>query len=221
VVTALLERPPSSAPGRSSSLPAGRRRRGVRVPEAVLGVVLVVGGALGALLWHRSATATSLVTTLAIDVGRGEELTAGVLVPLEVGSVESLGLVPWTAAGELVGRRVVADLPAGTPLLPSLVLVGVPLAEGEALAGVKVGAGAYPADLAPGDLVDAVAVPTAVAPTEEPIAPLVLASAAVVHAVEPLGDADLSQVVTLRLPAEAARALGATAGPVRLVRVAG
>lgn len=218
-MTALLDRPPS--PGRSVSPAPRPKRSGVRVPEAVLGLVLVVGGALGALLWHRSATATSLVTTLATDVGRGDELTAAALVPLEVGSADALGLVPWTAAGDLVGRRVVTDLTAGTPLLPALVTVGVPLAEGEALAAVKVGAGSYPADLAPGDLVDAVAVPTAVTGTDMPGPPLVLASAAVVHAVEPMGDADLSEVVTLRLPEDAARALGAAAGPVRLVRVAG
>jgi hypothetical protein len=187
----------------------------------VLGVVLVVGGALGALVWHRASTATSLVTTVAVPVARGEELSATQLAPVEVGGSLPAGLVPWSQASELVGRRLVTDVPAGTPLLPSLLVAGTPLADGEALAAVKVGAGSYPAGLAPGDVVDAVAVPVAVVDADLTAAPVVVVAGAVVHAVEPLGDVELSEVVTLRLPAESARALGAVAGPVRLVRVAG
>jgi len=218
-VTALLDRPVGS--GRAPDPAAPRRVRSVRVPEAVLGLVLVVGGALGALLWHRASTSTVLVATVAVDVQRGDELTAEHLVPVEVGGTLPPGLLRWSQAGELVGHRVVTDLPAGTPLLPSLLVAGTPLADGEALAAVKVGAGSYPSGLAPGDVVDAVAVPVAVVDADPTAAPAVVASGAVVHAVEPLGDADLSEVVTLRLPADAARALGGVAGPVRLVRVAG
>jgi hypothetical protein len=221
-MSALLERSSAPAPtDRRGGAPSTGRRPPVRVPEALLGLVLVAAGALGAVLWHRSATDTTTVVALAADLARGEEVSAGVLMPVDVGGAEALGLVSWAQAGELLGRRAVADLPAGTPLTGALVASGVPLAPGEALAGVKVSAGAYPAGLTPGDRVDAVAAPVAITGSETVGEPVVVAEAAEVHLVEPLGDAELSQVVTLRLPAEAARVLGATVGPIRLVRVAG
>jgi hypothetical protein len=194
-------------------------RRGVRVPELVLGVLLVFGFALGAVVWHTSTTARTDVTVLAHDVHRGDIVTAADLRAEPVAAGAAVRLVPWGHRAAYVGQVAVVDLAAGSPLERSLLQDAPALGAGEGLASVKLPAGGAPR-LAAGDRVDAVAIPQDNGPTpQDAAAAVVVAADAVVWSVEAIGDSDTSEVVTLRLPLEDARRVSAAAGALRLVRV--
>lgn len=193
-------------------------RRGVaaRWPELALGVLLVAGCALGAVLWHASGSERVAVAVLAADVPGGEVVTAGDLRAADVAGVDGLRLVPWERADRLVGLVAVTDLRAGTPLSSDLVAAEPRLRPGEGLVSLDLAAGSYPAaGFAVGDVVDVV---HAGAPDDDPAAPATLvATGAEVWAVAPADDG--SALVTLRLDADGARRVGARATAVRLVRV--
>jgi Flp pilus assembly protein CpaB len=202
-------RPPVQAPA----------RRGVRVPELVLGVLLVFGFGLAAVVWHTSTTSRTDVLVLARDVRQGEVLAADDLRAVAMSADEGVRLVPFERREAYVGQVVRTDLAAGTPLARALVQDEPALADGEGLASVKLAAGDAPT-LAPGDTVDAVQVPQeGMAATAPSTAVSVVAQRAVVWAVEPVADNETSTVVTLRLPLADARAVSAAASDLRLVRV--
>jgi hypothetical protein len=216
------------SPARTRPAPGARTpvtaptRRGVRLPELVLGVLLVFGFALGAVVWHTSTTARTDVTVLAHDVRRGDVVTAADLRAEPVAAGAAVRLVPWAHHATYVGQVAVVDMAAGSPLERSLVQDAAALGAGEGLASVKLSAGGAP-QLAAGDRVDAVAIPqdNVAIPQDAGAAPeaVVVAAGAVVWSVEPVGDSETSEVVTLRLPLEDARRVSAAAGALRLVRV--
>src|SRR5215211_5891484 len=93
----------------------GPARRGVRMPELVLGVLRVFVKAMAAVVWHRSSTARVDVAVFARDVQRGHVVAAGDLRPAALGGVDGVRLVPWDHRSELLGHVVTADLLAGSP----------------------------------------------------------------------------------------------------------
>lgn len=190
--------------------------RGVKVPELVLGVLLVAGSALGGLLWWSSATASTTVAVFGRDVGRGSVVTEADLRLASVPAGGDLALVPWAERDRVVGRVLTADVRAGAPALRSLTQEAPLLSPAEGLVGLRLEPGAAPA-LAPGDVVDVVAIPA----TGEvaAVAATVVASAASVWSVGPVGESATDVLVTLRLPVDAARTVGAAADRVRLVQI--
>lgn len=221
------ERRVVAADDRPVPVGAARRRQPVsprpriRVPEVALGVILVVGFGLAAVVWQSSSSRRVPVVVLASDVRRGEVIGAADLRAEGIGAGADVPLVPWADHGSLVGRVAVADLPAGLPLRPQLVADATELATGEALVALRLTPGSYPAgSLRVGDTVDVVfAPPAGIEP--DPAAVTVVAEAASVWDLAELADADGSDLVTLRLSVDAARQVGAVAGSVRLVRVGG
>jgi len=220
---------PTSAPARpraprSTDAPIVRARAAltgtrVRVPELVIGVLVVGGGALGAAVWHSSSTAATPVTVLARDVRRGEVITEDLLRPLPV-RADGGRMVPWAVRTErLVGKAAATDLQEGTVLATGLVTAQSDLAPGAGLVSVKLPAGAYPVDLEPGDVVDVVFAPAPGTEMDPAAAATVVAPNAVVRAVREQADTETSAIATLELPLDAARNVGAVATQVRLVQV--
>jgi hypothetical protein len=129
----------------------------VRVPELMLGILLVAGCALVAVVWQRSASTTQQALVFARDVRRGE-----VLVPQDfrAADVRATGarLLPYTDATRLVGRVVVADISAFTPVTDDLAVEAIPLGIDESLVGRRLELGEFPLGLQSGDRVTVVVV---------------------------------------------------------------
>lgn len=197
-------------------------RRRVRVPELALGVVLVFGFGLAAVVWQSSSSRRVPVTVLATELRRGEVVGLADLRAEAVGSGEGVPLVAWSDHDQFVGKVALADLPAGLPLRPELVGEVPDLGAGDGLVALRLVPGSFPAgSLRVGDVVDVVfAPPTGVEP-DPALPPSIVASAASVWDVAELADAEGSALVTLRLPIGSAHQVGAAAGSVRLVRVGG
>ncbi|MCU1395618.1 MAG: hypothetical protein JWM34_4046 [Ilumatobacteraceae bacterium] len=193
-----------------------QRKRSFRLPEVVLGALLVAGCALAAVLWQHSATSTTTIVVAKRAIHRGAIITADDLRGAEV-SGETEALIAGEDAHLLLGQAAVVDIDAGVPLTPTLVSDTPPLGADEALTSMALEPGRLPPDLAPGDHVRlVVSVPAGVA--EEPVSSLVDESA-VVWSVDPAPDG-VATVVTIRGPISLATQI-ASASAVRVVRVVG
>jgi len=200
------------------SIEAPPRRR-ARLPEMAIGVVLMVGFSLAAVLWHMSATDKVPVLALASDVSRGQVIEPGDLRVVYLPADQPVAHLPRGASGELVGRIAVADLQEGTLLTRSHVEARSPLRGDDGVVGLALDPGQFPAiGLLPGDLVNVVAGVADGASGEDSSA--VLARRAEVYAVEPLGTQG-RQLVSLKMPEDVANRVAAAAerGSVRLVMV--
>jgi Flp pilus assembly protein CpaB len=197
---------------------SGSLLAGVRVPETVLGVLLVAGSALGGLVWYRSATAPQTVVVAAGDLPRGHVLTAADLRAATVSGVEGITLVAGDEARGLIGQAVRVDLSAGTPLTPAVVAETAPLDPGEALVATAVGPGQYPPSLAAGDLVRVVVI--AESADAGSASNAMADEVAEVWELDEPTDVDPHAVVTLRVSLELATGI-AGAASVRLIQVEG
>lgn len=190
-------------------VPTGARRR---LPEAVIGALLVLGAILAFVVWQATTSNQQAVLALASDVARGQIIEQADLRTAHLEAEEGLGLLPAEVSGQLVGRRAVADLGAGTLLTEGLLADQPPLEAGQALVGVAVEAAAIPSpDLAPGDAVQVIhTIDTGGRVLTE----------AVVADTEEAGPQGL-RVVSLKVPLEAAGEVAAASasGRVRLVQV--
>lgn len=191
----------------------------VRVPELIVGVLVVAGCALAAVLWHTSSTSTRRAVVLAVPVERGHVFAESDFAPAEV-SATGMRLIAYEDRAGLVGRLAAADLEAATPVTDSVAVVAVPLADGEGLVGRRLEAGEYPSNLAPDATVQVIlVVESSGGVDEQPTKTSVtLPEPAIVDAVTPLMNAADAMVVSLRLPAELAQQVAAADG-VRLVQV--
>lgn len=191
--------------------PDGRHR--VRVPELLVGAAITVAFALAAVLWHASSTERTPVVTAAVDLERGEVITASDLRVVHIGADDAVASVPAGRSSELIGRIASADIQADSLLTFGLVSDVPALAPGEGIVGLALDPGQYPAiRLAPGDVV------SVVAPGADE--PLVLVEGAVVHAVEELGGQG-RRLVSVRAPEDKILVVAAAAerGPLRIVLV--
>lgn len=192
--------------------------RSIRVPELAVGVVLVVSGALAAVLWHRSVTQGDTVVVAARDVPRGAVISAADLAPADVRGANGIELVDGASASELVGQVTLVDVAAGTPWSRDLLSDVAPLRADEALAAVALEPGEAPPDLATGDPVRVVIVTPG--HLDAPAVADLRDVTATVWQVVPAGELGTDAVVTLRLPLSEAAVVTA-AEEVRLVRVEG
>jgi SAF domain len=187
---------------RSSKMPSGvsSARRPVRMPELALGLTLVVGGALGASLLATKRTATVEVVAAATDLVRGHEITADDLVAVEMASQFANSMTSAGEAAELLGKRLVIDIPAGSPILPGSLNVSPVLGVGEEVVALRIEVGDVPTSIAVGDQVRIVLVPdpsfstdTAVTEFDQP---------ATVWDVEQPSENNPDYVVSLKVSAE-------------------
>ncbi len=96
--------------------PPGRR---TRVPELVVGVALMVGFALAAVLWHMSSTDKMPALALAGPVARGHVMEASDLRVVYLATDNRIAHLARTDAAMVIGRVALTDLSAGTLLTPN------------------------------------------------------------------------------------------------------
>ena len=144
--------------GMGNSLTAGLQRKGVRIPEFAIGLLIISVCIIGAFMWQNSdATGTKvLVTSRALK--RGHEIQASDLSTITLTSSDDIALLQSSTAADIVGMRVSTDVVAGSPLTPSQIISVDPLSSTEGLAGITVTKSQAPANLAAGDNVQVIAV---------------------------------------------------------------
>ena len=203
-----------------AGLPKPARRRRPLLVVVGLVVATLAAALVAALL--SAATATTLVWSTSTEVFRGHPVEPDQLVAVEVneGTADSLLSASVESRDRLVGRVWAADLPSGQLLSDALITERLLVADGQALVGLRLGPGAFPAaGLRPGDVVQVIA--TSVQQGEPP---RVLVEAAVIESVAELGDQGVAsdRLVTLSVPADAAAAVAnaASAGRASLAVVA-
>jgi hypothetical protein len=132
------------------ALHGGSRER--NMPRAVLGTALVAVCALaGGYLWINSS-ANAQVLRLTTRVAAGQAITASDLSGAQVSAGSGSGLIPVSDESLVLGRTAAVTLVAGGFLTSAQIGSGA-LPKGQAVVEVDVKFGAYPTDLAPGDLV--------------------------------------------------------------------
>lgn len=213
------------SPATISLAPPGRR---VRMPELVIGVLVMSVFALGAVLWHLSAVDRSPALAIVGTVERGDVISADDLRVVYVSSDEAVARMGESQMSEVVGRVALVDLAPGTLLTRSVVADRPTLEQGEGIVGLSLDPGGYPdLGLAPGDRVtivrsgDSAAAEAAGDSTDEGESNSgnVIARDATVVSVEELtGDRRLVSVLTAQADAEAVAA-AAGSGSLRLVQV--
>ena len=128
-------------------------KRHWRIPELAVGLVLMLGGALGAILLSRSGDSIVNVVGAAHDLRRGEKITREDLIAVETPLSMSNAFVADTRATSLIGQTVLVDIQASTPLTMSMFSDQQQLLPDEALTSAAIQQGNYPVDLAVGDQV--------------------------------------------------------------------
>lgn len=198
---------------RDMAMEAAPTSRRARVPELLLGLALVVGFALAALVWHANSTQRDAALALATGVERGETITADHLEVVYLGTDDAVARLDPVRSVDIIGRVAAADLEAGTLVTTSNVIDLPTLTPGEGVVGLALDPGQYPAGrLSPGDLVNVVV------PGDGDT--LVIAEAATVFSVEDLGGQG-RRFISLQATDDDANRVAAAAesGPVRLVLV--
>lgn len=229
--TAARSRPdPAGANGQrritTAVAPPGRR---VRTPELVVGVLVTVVFALGAVLWHLRAVDSSPALAVTGAVERGATIGVDDVRVVYVSSDDGVARLDESQIDQVVGRVALVDLAPGTLLTASVVADRPAVAPGEGVAGLALDPGAYPAlGLSPGDRVNVVrstdpaAVTTAGGGDGDEASggsEVVVAQGATVLAVDEL--ASDRRLVSILAPERDAEAVAAEAGSgaLRLVQV--
>ena len=134
-------------------------KRRWRIPELAVGLVLMLGGALGAILLSRSGDSIVIVVGAAHDLQRGDKITPKDLIAVETSQSLSGSFITEAQASALIGQTALVDLRASTPLTVSMFSDQQQLLPNEALTSAAIQQGNYPIDLAVGDQVRIVTVP--------------------------------------------------------------
>lgn len=120
------------------------------VPRLLLGVVLVVGCAIGGIVVGQQLGHRESVLVLARSVTTGQVLSAQDLREASVSVDSGISVIPVSEESTVVGQQVAFALPAGAVLTREL--IGTPQVPppGQAVAAVGLKAGQFPPALAPG-----------------------------------------------------------------------
>ncbi len=230
-------RPAAPALGHPKAVALANPSPRVRLPEVIIGVLLVAGSALGALVWHSSSTKTTPAPVLPADVERGHVFvdTDFAAAPVKATGVR---LVPFAEREVMVGRIAAVDLRAFDPVTEAVAVDLLPISADQALISLRFEAGQYPDAIAPGSTVrvvmvnsdssaetsaggvDASGSETSVQPigsADQAVAEPLLA---IVDDVRPGESAADTVIITLRVPNRSADAIAAAA-EVRLVQING
>lgn len=144
--------------GMSTSLTAGLQRKGVRIPEFAIGLLIVCVCIIGAFMWQNSGAEGTQVLVTSRTLKRGHEIQATDLSTITLTSSDDIALLSTGATTDIIGMRLTTDINAGSPLAPSQLITVEPLASTEGLAGITVTKSQAPANLAAGDNVQVIAV---------------------------------------------------------------
>lgn len=144
--------------GMGNLLTAGLQRKGVRIPEFAIGLLIVCVCIIGAFMWQNSGAEGTKVLVTSRALKRGHEIQDSDLSTITLTSSDDIALLSTSAASDVIGMRVTTDIVAGTPLTPSQLIGVEPLLSTEGLAGITVTKSQAPANLAAGDDVQVIAV---------------------------------------------------------------
>ena len=143
--------------GRATQVPVPGRRR--QLPLVAIGVLLVMGCALGFADASLHLGTREEVLAVAQPVAAGQVLTAADLRAVKVSTGSGLAVVAVGAEGSVLGRRAAVALLPGSLLTAAEVGSAPAVGAGSDVVAVGLKAGAYPPDLAPGDRVQVIPVP--------------------------------------------------------------
>jgi hypothetical protein len=191
-------------------------KRRWRIPELAVGLVLMLGGALGAILLSRSGDSIVIVVGAAHDLQRGDKITPQDLVVVETSQSLSGSFITEAQASALIGQTALVDLQASTPLTVSMFSDQQQLLPNEALTSAAIQQGNYPIDLAVGDQVRIVTVPD-IALSQNAL-PELFDQVVTIWSLNK-GENNDSALVTFRSSLDLSMAI-AKAGEVHIVRVA-
>ena len=191
-------------------------KRRWRIPELAVGLVLMLGGALGAILLSRSGDSIVIVVGAAHDLQRGDKITPKDLVAVETSQSLAGLFITEAQASALIGQTALVDLRASTPLTVSMFSDQQQLLPNEALTSAAIQQGNYPIDLAVGDQVRIVTVPDIALSQNAP--PELFDQVVTVWSLNKSENND-SALVTFRSSLDLSMAI-AKAGEVHIVRVA-
>ena len=201
------------SPNGSSAL---KSHRPFRLPEVMLGVLLVAGCALAAVLWNQSNSATNTIVVAARQISRGTAIAADDLRGAEMAGATT-AMIGGADANLLLGQVALVDIEPNAPFMQSLLSSAAPLAADEALTSMALAPGQLPPDLAPNDHVRIVV--TAVADATGAAATQMLVDEATVWSVITAPDG-VASIVTVRGPISLSSEVAAAA-KVQLARVNG
>ena len=193
-------------------------RRRWRITELAIGVVLMCGGALGAILLSRSGDSMVVVVGSAHNLERGVQITSQDLIALEVPSSFATSFVMGANAKSLIGQTMLINLNASSPITTAMLSPTVGLLPGEALTSSAIDIGKFPVDLAVGDSVRVVTVPDMA--ISESTEPSMFANEVIIYSITQTSDNNDVALVTFRSSLDLSMAI-ARAGEIYLVRVAG
>lgn len=207
-------RPLPVAPPLVAPPPIKLRRRPLLLVASI--VAICVGALLGAWAWSVGRS-TESVLAVRDSVQRGEVLTAGDIITVEVGVDPSLDPLPSSQIASVVGQRASSDIAAGTLLTRGQLTETVLPGSGMSLVGVALAGGGLPGEpLVSGDRVRVVSAPGQDGQVDVGTPPTEIAATVVsVAALEDTGQ----NVVTVQVPQSQAAQLAARAatGNVALV----
>jgi len=183
------------------ALQSSLRHRGVRLRELAVGTAVLAASVGLFVAMSSDEPGGAVVLVAAVDVARGERIDSKMLGTAVVSSDEDLPYLPVAEADVVAGLLAGVDLPAGTPLLASMLQERSPLGPAEALVGVTVDASKAPIELAAGDRVRLVIVRDDI---EDGRVISELDTFAVVWSVGVVDDLDGERSVSLRIPLSAA-----------------
>lgn len=133
--------------------PDHRAVSAVRVPELAVGLFIVAASIAGAVFWQRSVESGTAILVTSRDVARGSVLTLDDISEVTVKTTGDIALIRSSAAPQVVGRRVIADLRSGTPLVPAFMSLAGVLGALDGLVGLTIRQSSAPSELASGDVV--------------------------------------------------------------------
>ena len=166
----------AARPAAARPRPSGRRRQ---LPLMVVGVLLVIGGALAFADASLHLGSREEVLVVSEPLAAGQVITSSDLETVRVSTGSGLQVVPAGDEASVVGSSVAVPLVAGALLTRAEVGSTAPVASGSDVVAVGLKAGQYPPDLAPGDRVQVVPVTSpsssSLTPTGTPVSATVLA----------------------------------------------
>lgn len=156
------EAPEASRPITPRRQPPGRRRQ---IPLVVVGVLLVIGGALAFADASLHLGSREEVLVVSRPLGAGHVLSSGDLQTVRVSTGSGLQVVPLSDEASVVGRPLALPLGAGSLLTRNEVGSPSPVASGSEVVALGLKPGQYPPDLGPGDRVQVVPVISSSSPS--------------------------------------------------------
>ncbi len=195
---------------RNDGRPSPPKRR--RPAIAVIGVLLIVGGAALAGLLALRMDSREPVVVLSTDVSAGTEITSDMLAQTNVASDSSL-LVPADQADQIVGTYAKTALSEGQLLDTTMLVEASPFSADVAEVGITLSPGRVPTGLRSGDLVRV----ARLGDGQSPVRPLATAIVMQTSAADGGGGAlsgggEVGATASLLVPAGAADAIVDAAG---------